>query len=183
MGNKHKRSRTAEHREKLLEATDQNNRLLGYLTASTVQAQKLAHRKLVILIGDECGHMFFRLHNESCLSLPLVRSHLAGQVFADFAAEILLAENFSPFSRLQDLGYLSCPVSHSLRIFYVRMAHSLLIRRITARQDGLLLDADELRGLQKTAEISVDDLLQTLLAHQLFAPFLEGQTFPPATLS
>ena len=183
MDTKHKRRRTTEHKEQLLEATDQNNRLLGYLTENTVHAQELTHRKLVILIGDECGHMFFRLHNESCLSLPLVRSHLAGRVFADFAAEILLAENYSPYSRLQDLGYLRYPGSHSLRIFYVRMEHSLLIRRITARQDGLLLDADELRGLQKTATISVDDLLQRLLAHKLFAPFLEGQTFPPATLS
>ncbi|MCR5812948.1 MAG: hypothetical protein K6G15_00450 [Desulfovibrio sp.] len=181
MGNNQRRTKAAPLQERLLECTDKNNRLLGYLPESLVRQQRLCHRQLVILIGDEYGHLLFRLQEENCLALPVQRDQPAGQAFTDYAAETLLEENYSPYYQLQDLGYLQSPGQNPLRLFYARMAHSHLVRKITTKQDGLLLDADELKGLWTSAQITVEPLLQTLLTHKIFADFLQGKKFPAGT--
>ena len=86
MGKKHEINEGDTH-EPLLEWTDNTNRLLGYIQENLVRSHKLRYRRLVLLIGDESGHLLFRLHNDNCLALPVLRDMPAGRSFADVASE------------------------------------------------------------------------------------------------
>ncbi|MBR3665105.1 MAG: hypothetical protein IKN64_10735 [Desulfovibrio sp.] len=169
MGKKHEINEGDTH-EPLLEWTDNTNRLLGYIQENLVRSHKLRYRRLVLLIGDESGHLLFRLHNDNCLALPVLRDMPAGRSFADVASETLLAEGFSPYNQLQDLGYLpSQGLEYELRIYHARIAHCHLERKTWGNEPYLLLDCDELKGLEH--QLSLEDLLHTLLQHKILAPF------------
>lgn len=133
-----------------LEVVDSYNTPLCVMAKEDVLRQRLPHRTVALLVCDRTGRALLTLSDQGW-GFSSYGHVAAGMACESFAQELLLQDWGQEGARLASLGCLP-PVEENdqtfLHLYTARLPRSVMNARAAVRDKHLLVDQDELQGLQ-----------------------------------
>lgn len=160
----------------LLEVVDKHNTPLCLMSERDVLGQKLKHRAVALLLRDKAGRALFTQRQGYGWDFSSYAVVYAGQAYEAVARTLLQQDWHQGGRRLTLLGV--CPAHENgarafTAVYEVRMPVPLLSLLAADRSRHLLLDHDEIQGLERSMSEMFSPLLRYAMQEDCLSPHIQ----------